>query len=118
VARRWTSTDDARLRRGYAGGEPVAEIAGALARSPDAVVARRALLGIAPRRVSRPWCSISPPSSGRVRRRRRAHPARRGPALTSLLLARRPRLWTGSSKRRVETPHRYACWTTASSAPD
>jgi len=58
VARRWTSTDDARLRRGYAGGEPVTEIARALARSPDAVVTRRALLGIAPRRVPRPWSEL------------------------------------------------------------
>jgi hypothetical protein len=58
VARRWKSTDDARLRRCYAGGEPVAEIATALARSPDAVVARRALLGIAPRRVPRAWSEL------------------------------------------------------------
>ena len=42
----------------YANGEPVAEIARALARSPDAVVARRALLGIAPRRVPRPWSEL------------------------------------------------------------
>jgi hypothetical protein len=55
VARRWTSADDACLRRSYTSGEPVAEIARALARSTDAVVARRALLGIAPRRVPRPW---------------------------------------------------------------
>jgi len=58
VAHRWTSTDDARLRGCYAGGEPVAEIARALARSPDAVVARRALLGIAPRRAPSPWSEL------------------------------------------------------------
>lgn len=58
MARRWTSTDDARLRHAYAVGEPVAEIADALARSPDAVVARRALLGIAPRRPPRPWSEL------------------------------------------------------------
>ena len=58
VARRWTSGDDARLRRGYAAGEPVEEIASVLGRSPDAVVARRALLGIAPRRVPRPWSEL------------------------------------------------------------
>jgi hypothetical protein len=55
VARRWTSADDACLRRSYTSGEPIAEIARALGRSTDAVVARRALLGIAPRRVPRPW---------------------------------------------------------------
>jgi hypothetical protein len=55
VARRWTPADDAHLRRSYSSGEPVAEIARALARSTDALVARRALLGIAPRRVPRPW---------------------------------------------------------------
>jgi len=59
VARRWTSADDACLRRSYTSGEPVAEIARALARSTDAVVARRALLGIAPRRVPRPWSELA-----------------------------------------------------------
>jgi len=46
------------LRRCYAGGEPVAQIARALGRSPDALVARRALLGIPPRRVPGPWSEL------------------------------------------------------------
>jgi hypothetical protein len=58
VARRWTSAEDAHLRCCYAAGVPVAEIAGMLARSTDALVARRALLGIPPRRLSQPWSEL------------------------------------------------------------
>lgn len=58
MARRWTSAEDAHLRRGYDAGLPVAEIAKALGRSVDALVARRALLGIPPRRVRLPWSEL------------------------------------------------------------
>jgi hypothetical protein len=58
VARRWTSADDAQLRRCYDAGVPVAEIAKALARSADALVARRALLGVPSRRVRLPWSEL------------------------------------------------------------
>ena len=55
MARRWTTADDERLRRRYAEGVPLADIATDLGRSVDALVARRTLLGIAPRREPRPW---------------------------------------------------------------
>lgn len=58
MAARWTSAEDAHLRRGYAHGVPVGDIAGELARSADAVVARRKLLGIPSRRVPRPWSAL------------------------------------------------------------
>jgi hypothetical protein len=58
VASRWTSGEDARLRRDYRTGVPVAEIAARLGRSPDAVVARRALLAIPPRRVPHDWSPL------------------------------------------------------------
>jgi hypothetical protein len=58
VARRWTSAEDAHLRHSYDAGAPVAEIAHALARSVDALVARRALLGIPARRVPLPWSEL------------------------------------------------------------
>ena len=52
---RWSTAEDQLLRRLYADQLPVEQIAGRLARSPDAVVAHRQALGIAPRRPSRPW---------------------------------------------------------------
>jgi hypothetical protein len=55
VATRWSTAEDQQLRQLYAHQLPVEQIAGRLARSPDAVVARRQALGIAPRRRSRPW---------------------------------------------------------------
>jgi hypothetical protein len=58
VARRWTDVDDERLARGYADGEPLANIAAELHRSVDALVARRNLLGIPPRHRARPWTTL------------------------------------------------------------
>jgi hypothetical protein len=55
VARRWSRAEDQSLRRLYADQVSVEQIALELRRSPDAVVARRQSLGIAPRRRSRPW---------------------------------------------------------------
>jgi hypothetical protein len=55
VATRWSTAEDQLLRQPYADQLPVEQIAGRLARSADAVVARRQALGIAPRRRSRPW---------------------------------------------------------------
>jgi len=55
VAVRWSRVEDELLRQLYADQLPVERIAGQLGRSPDAVVARRRALGIAPRRRSRPW---------------------------------------------------------------
>ena len=55
MATRWSTAEDQLLRQLYADQFPVEQIAGRLARSPDAVVARRQALGIAPRRRSRPW---------------------------------------------------------------
>jgi hypothetical protein len=55
VATRWSTAEDQLLRQLYADQLPVEQIAGRLARSADAVVARRQALGIAPRRRSRPW---------------------------------------------------------------
>lgn len=47
---RWSEAEDRLLRRLYAERLPVTQIAVRLGRSPDALVARRRLLGIAPRR--------------------------------------------------------------------
>ncbi len=55
MAARWNSAEDQLLRRLYAGHAPVKQIAGQLARSPDAVVARRQALGIASRHRAPPW---------------------------------------------------------------
>ena len=55
MATRWSTAEDQQLRQLYADQLPVEQIVGRLARSPDAVVARRQALGIAPRRRSRPW---------------------------------------------------------------
>jgi hypothetical protein len=54
VAARWNAEEDRTLRRLYAAGRPVRELAIALRRSPDAVTARRRQLGVAPRRA-RAW---------------------------------------------------------------
>jgi hypothetical protein len=64
VARPWTRADDARLRRCYAGSEPVAEIAGALARSPDAVGRRLQALS---HRLERSPAAIPEPADQRAR---------------------------------------------------
>ena len=58
MARRWTTAEDQRLRRRYSEGVPLADIATDLGRSVDALVARRTLLGIAPRREPRPWSAL------------------------------------------------------------
>jgi hypothetical protein len=55
VAARWSPFEDRLLRRLYAEQAPINDIAGRVGRSADAVVARRAALGIAARRRSRPW---------------------------------------------------------------
>jgi hypothetical protein len=54
VAARWNSEEDRTLRRLYAAGHPVTEIATVVRRSPDAVTARRRQLGVPPRRA-RAW---------------------------------------------------------------
>ncbi len=54
MATRWSTAEDQLLRRLYADQLSVQRIAARLRRSPDAVVARRQKLGLAPRR-SRPW---------------------------------------------------------------
>ena len=55
MARRWTRADDEHLRRRYADGAALAELATELGRSVDAIVARRTLLGMPARGQSRPW---------------------------------------------------------------
>lgn len=55
MARRWSRAEDRSLRRLYADWVPVKHIAAGLGRSPDAVVARRQALAVAPRRRSAPW---------------------------------------------------------------
>jgi len=55
MARRWTAAEDRQLTAMYADGLPLAVIAGHLGRSADALVARRAALGVAPRRPARAW---------------------------------------------------------------
>jgi hypothetical protein len=59
MARRWNTDEDTRLRQLYATGAPLAVIATQLGRSEDAVNARRAALGIAPRRRSREWSPLA-----------------------------------------------------------
>jgi hypothetical protein len=69
------------LRRCYAGSEPVAEIAGAVARAPDAVVARRASRHrVAPR--SAPVARARGPAPPRRRRGTRAGDRARGTTRT------------------------------------
>jgi hypothetical protein len=55
MARRWTKAEDAYLRRCYDDGVPLLELADVLDRSVDALVARRALLGIPARRAPLAW---------------------------------------------------------------
>lgn len=55
MTRRWSSAEDAELTRLYAGELPLKAIAAALGRSEDALVSRRALLGVAPRRAAPVW---------------------------------------------------------------
>jgi hypothetical protein len=55
MARRWSAGDDAELTRLYGQGVPLRAIAAALGRSEDALVSRRALLGVAPRRAAPVW---------------------------------------------------------------
>jgi hypothetical protein len=103
VATRWSTSEDQLLRGPYADQLPVEQIAGRLARSPDAVVARRQALGIAPRRPSRPW---SPREEAQLR-------AGSATGVPSPLLAQRLGRSTKASPRRA--PH--ARDPTASSAP-
>ena len=58
MARRWTPDEDDRLRQLYRDGAPLAEIGRDLTRSPDAIDARRAAIGLAPRRSTRPWPAL------------------------------------------------------------
>jgi hypothetical protein len=58
MARRWTPAEDERLRRLYATGAPLAAIARDLGRSQDAVGARRAAVGLQPRRATRTWSAL------------------------------------------------------------
>jgi len=55
MARRWSAVEDAELTRLYGQGLPLRAIAAALGRSEDALVSRRALLGVAPRRAAPVW---------------------------------------------------------------
>lgn len=55
MASRWSRAEDALLRRLYADGAAVDEIASRVGRSADAVSARRRTLRVAPRPRSRPW---------------------------------------------------------------
>lgn len=55
MASRWSAGQDRLLRRLYAEGASLAEIAARVNRSPDAVVARRRALDIPARPRSRPW---------------------------------------------------------------
>lgn len=55
VAPRWSPEEDALLRRLYAAGVTVAEIAARVGRSADATSARRRTLRVAPRPRARPW---------------------------------------------------------------
>lgn len=55
MAPRWTPSEDGLLRRLYPDGVPIAEIAGRLGRSVDAVSERRRALNVTPRPRSRPW---------------------------------------------------------------
>jgi hypothetical protein len=59
MARRWSTHEDKRLRQLYGDGSPLAVIAVELGRSVDAVNARRALLGLSPRRRSGEWSPLA-----------------------------------------------------------
>src|SRR4051794_7810370 len=58
MATRWREDEDERLRRLYADGAPLALIAGETGRSADAVNARRAALGLEPRRAA-DWSALA-----------------------------------------------------------
>jgi hypothetical protein len=58
MAGRWRPDEDAWLRRQYHAGVRLAAIAREIGRSEDAVAARRAALGLRPRRPSRPWSGL------------------------------------------------------------
>jgi hypothetical protein len=58
MATRWRADEDERLRRLYADGAPLAVIAGETRRSEDAVNARRAALGLEPRRTA-DWSALA-----------------------------------------------------------
>jgi len=58
MAPRWTLDEDDRLRQLYRGGASLAEMGRALGRSPDAIDARRAAIGLAPRRSTRAWSAL------------------------------------------------------------
>ncbi len=78
---RWTRLQDDALRRLYAEGRPVAEIAAAVGRSADAVTARRRLLRVPPRRAE-PWSEgedelLRAATAGGVSASRLAEPLRR-----------------------------------------
>ena len=64
MARRWSAPEDAELTRLYGQGVPLRAIAAALGRSEDALVSRRALLGVAPRRAAAVW---TPPQDRLIR---------------------------------------------------
>ena len=55
MAERWRTNEDTRLRQLYAAGAPLAVIASELGRSEDAINARRAALGLTPRRRADEW---------------------------------------------------------------
>jgi hypothetical protein len=59
MAQRWRTSEDQRLRRLYAAGAPLGVIANELGRSEDAVGARRAALGLAPRRQEGDWSALA-----------------------------------------------------------
>jgi hypothetical protein len=88
VATRWTTAEDQPLR------QPeklrVEQIAGRLARSPDAGVARRRALGIASRHQSRPWLPLEEALLG----------AGTATGLPAPLLAQRPLNRTSPRRRR------------------
>lgn len=58
MAARWRSEEDYQLRRLYRADLPLAAIVHEIGRSEDAIAARRAALGLAPRRLSRPWSAL------------------------------------------------------------
>lgn len=59
MPRRWSRHEDQRLRGLYAAGASLAEIAHELGRSKDAVNARRAALGLTPRRQGAEWSPLA-----------------------------------------------------------
>ena len=105
MAGRWRTSEDKRLRRLYAAGAPLAVIASELGRSEDAVGARRATLGLAPRRQAGEWSALADavlreatragvPATELARRLRRP---------VEQVRARRRQLGLGSSARTPDT---------------